>query len=149
MNILVTGANGQLGREMRIVAENSNDNYIFTDIVEIDGLSTVNLDITDIDAIRTIVKDCAINCIINCAAFTNVDAAENNETLAEVLNSEAPKNLAIVMKEVCGLLLHISTDYVFGGNTYNIPCQEDQKGTPTGVYGFSKLRGEENIISIG
>lgn len=149
MNILVTGANGQLGREMRIVAENSNDNYVFTDIVEVDGLSTVNLDITDIEAIRTIVKDCAINCIINCAAFTNVDAAENNETLAEVLNSEAPKNLAIAMKEVCGLLLHISTDYVFGGNTYNIPCQEDQKGTPTGVYGFSKLRGEENIISIG
>ena len=149
MNILVTGANGQLGNEMRIVAQGSADEYVFTDVVEVEGNHTVILDITDIEALRRIVRENAIGCIVNCAAYTNVDAAESNEALAEKLNAEAPRNLATVMKEVDGLLVHISTDYVFGGDPYNTPCREDQKGTPTGVYGMTKLHGEENIIATG
>lgn len=145
MNILVTGANGQLGNEMRIVAKESKDKYIFTDVVE--GQETTILDITDLSAIKSVVKANAIQVIVNCAAYTNVDAAESNQELAEKLNAEAPKNLAIAMKEVNGLLIHISTDYVFGGDPYNTPCKEDQKGTPTGVYGLTKLHGEQGIIA--
>lgn len=147
MNILVTGANGQLGNEMRIVSKDSKDNYIFTDVVEVEGQETVNLDITNLDAIRKMVSENDVNVIVNCAAYTNVDAAESNEALAENLNADAPKNLAIAMKEVDGLLIHISTDYVFGADPYNTPCKEDQKGTPTGVYGKTKLHGEQGIIS--
>jgi dTDP-4-dehydrorhamnose reductase len=147
MNILVTGANGQLGNEMRIVAKKTKDNYVFTDVVEVEGQETMILDITNLDALRSMVNEKDINVIVNCAAYTNVDAAESNEVLAEKLNAEAPKNLAIAMKEVNGLLVHISTDYVFGGNPYNTPCKEDQAGTPTGVYGKSKLHGEQGIIS--
>ena len=147
MNILVTGANGQLGNEMRIVSRESNDRYIFTDVVEVEGQETTILDITDLDAIRKMVSENDVKVIVNCAAYTNVDAAESNEALAEKLNAEAPKNLAIVMKEANGLLIHISTDYVFGGDPYNTPCKEDQKGTPTGVYGLTKLHGEQGIIA--
>jgi dTDP-4-dehydrorhamnose reductase len=152
MNILVTGANGQLGNEMRIVSKNTNDNYIFTDVNEVEGLETTYLDITDIDAIRKIVKDHAINAIVNCAAWTNVDACENDEklaALAEKLNADAPENLARVMKEVDGWLIQISTDYVFGKEPYNVPCGPDQQGTPTGVYGKTKLHGEQKIIATG
>lgn len=148
MNILVTGANGQLGNEMRIIAKHSIDAYIFTDVVALEGNPTTILDITDLDAIRQIVAERQINVIVNCAAYTNVDAAEINEVLAEKLNAEAPRNLAIVMKEVDGLLVHVSTDYVFGGDPYNTPCKENQQGTPTGVYGLTKLHGEENINII-
>ncbi len=146
MNILVTGANGQLGNEIRIVSKSSKDTYIFTDVNQVEGVDTIFLDITDLDGIRTMVKNNDVKCIINCAAYTNVDAAETNEDLAEKLNATAPKNLAIAMKEVDGLLVHISTDYVFGKEAYNTPCKEDQKGTPTGVYGLTKLHGEQNII---
>lgn len=149
MTILVTGANGQLGNEMRVVSKSSNNRYIFTDIVEIEGQETTLLDISDIDAIRGIVKDNDVRIIINCAAYTNVDAAENHQELAELLNAKAPENLAIVMKEVNGLLVHISTDYVFGGDPYNTPCKEEQKGTPTGVYGLTKLHGEQKIQDTG
>ena len=160
MNILVTGANGQLGNEMRIVAKNSSDKFIFTDVVDAAEESiamlkklagddikteTIHLDITNLDAVREAVKGFDVKAIVNCAAFTNVDAAESNSELAELLNAKAPENLAIAMKEVNGLLVHISTDYVFGGDPYNTPCKEDQKGTPTGVYGLTKLHGEENI----
>lgn len=147
MNILVTGANGQLGNEMRIVSKDSNDNYIFTDVVEVEGQETTILDITDLDAIRKMVSENDVKVIVNCAAYTNVDAAESNEALAEKLNADAPKNLAIAMKEANGLLVHISTDYVFGGDPYNTPCKEDQKGTPTGVYGNTKLHGEQGIVA--
>lgn len=147
MTILVTGANGQLGNEMRIVSKGSQDKYIFTDVVEVDGLETTNLDITKLDAVRSIVKENNVKVIVNCAAYTNVDAAESNEALAERLNAEAPKNLAIAIKEVGGLLVHISTDYVFGGDPYNTPCKEDQKGTPTGIYGKTKLHGEQGIVA--
>ena len=149
MNILVTGANGQLGNEMRIVSRNSSDKYIFTDVMDIEGVQTTHLDITDIEAIRTIVKDNDVKCIINCAAYTNVDKAESDEAFCRVLNAKAPENLAVVMAEVDGLLVHVSTDYVFGADPYNVPCKEDQKGTPTGVYGATKLLGEQKIIATG
>ena len=152
MNILVTGANGQLGNEMRIVTKGSSDKYIFTDVNQVEGLETTYLDITDIDAIRTIVADNDIKAIVNCAAWTNVDACENDEklaALAEKLNADAPKNLATAIKEVNGVLFHISTDYVFGQEPYNTPCNPSQKGTPTGVYGATKKHGEENILASG
>lgn len=145
MNILVTGANGQLGNEMQIVSMDSKDRYIFTDVC--DGYQ--KLDITDLASIRKMVKDNDINCIVNCAAWTNVDKAETAGEIVETLNATAPENLAIAMKEVNGLLVHISTDYVFGGDPYNTPCREDQKGTPTGVYGLTKLHGEEKIKAVG
>lgn len=163
MTILVTGANGQLGNEMRIVSKNSEDRYIFTDVVDASEESvallkklagediktgTQHLNITDIDAIRAVVKENDVNVIVNCAAYTNVDAAEDHQELAELLNAKAPENLAIAMKEVNGLLVHISTDYVFGGDPYNTPCKEDQKGTPTGVYGLTKLHGELAIQEV-
>lgn len=149
MNILVTGANGQLGNEMRIVSKQTEHRYIFTDVNEVEGLETTYLDITNCEAVREIVKKEQVDVIVNCAAYTNVDAAETNEALAELLNADAPENLAIAMKEVGGLLIQISTDYVFGQEPYNKPCREDQKGTPTGVYGLTKLHGEEKIIASG
>jgi len=149
MNILVTGANGQLGNEMRIVSKESADHYIFTDVVEVEGAETTMLDITNLEDIRNLVKAQDVQVIVNCAAYTNVDAAESNQELAEELNATAPQNLAIAMKEMGGLLVHISTDYVFGGDPYNTPCREDQKGTPTGIYGLTKLHGEQNIIQSG
>lgn len=166
MAILVTGANGQLGNEMRIVTKCSKDRYIFTDVCDEHPESikmlhklagddvdttTTKLDITNKDAIRKIVKEENVNVIVNCAAWTNVDGAEapNKYDLVELLNAKAPENLAVAMKEVGGLLVHISTDYVFGGDPYNTPCKEDQKGTPTGVYGLTKLHGEQNIQNIG
>ena len=149
MNILVTGANGQLGNEMRVVSRDSADKYIFTDVINVEGVETTLLDITDADAVRRIVSDNGVRCIVNCAAYTNVDKAESDEALCRKLNAEAPKLLAEAMKEVGGLLVQISTDYVFGGDPYNTPCREDQKGTPTGVYGQTKLDGEENIKAVG
>lgn len=149
MNILVTGANGQLGNETRLVARSSNDRYFFTDVNQAEGVETLYLDITDRDAIGKMVTDYRIDVIVNCAAYTNVDAAESNEALAEKLNAEAPENLAGAMKEVNGLLIQISTDYVFGKEPYNIPCNEEQQGTPTGVYGLTKLHGEQKVIATG
>ena len=166
MTILITGANGQLGNEMRIVTQGLKDKYIFTDVCDehpesLEMLhklvgdnadtSTTKLDITNLDSIRAMVKENDVKVIVNCAAWTNVDGAESPDKyeLVEKLNATAPENLAIAMKEVGGLLIHISTDYVFGGDPYNTPCKEDQKGTPTGVYGFTKLHGEQNIQAIG
>lgn len=145
MNILVTGAGGQLGNEMQLVAKESKDSFIFTDVCE----GYTHLDITSLEDIRKMVKENDIRCIINCAAWTNVDAAETAGDIVETLNATAPENLAKAMKEVDGLLVHVSTDYVFGGDPYNTPCKEDQKGTPTGVYGLTKLHGEEKIIATG
>lgn len=145
MTILVTGANGQLGNEMQIVAKQSTDRYIFTDVC--DGYE--KLDITDLETVRKAVKENGVKCIVNCAAWTNVDAAETAGDIVETLNATAPENLAIAMKEVNGLLVHVSTDYVFGGDPYNTPCKEDQKGTPTGVYGLTKLHGEQKIQTTG
>lgn len=149
MNILVTGANGQLGNEMRLISKEMTDHFIFTDVTEVEGLETTLLDITNLEAVKEVVKTHKVDCIVNCAAYTNVDKAETDVDFCRTLNAKAPQNLAIAMKEVGGLLIHVSTDYVFGGDPYNIPCREDQKGTPTGVYGLTKLEGEENIKAAG
>lgn len=150
MNILVTGANGQLGSEMRIVSRDTDkDTYIFSDINDVEGAETLHLDITDIQSIRKAVRENNIECIVNCAAYTNVDGAEDNIDLCRTLNADAPRNLAIAMKEVDGMLVHISTDYVFGADPYNTPCKEDQKGTPSGIYGLTKLEGEQAILESG
>lgn len=141
INILVTGANGQLGNALRAASEGSEDNYIFTDVAE--------LDITDAEAVNRAVAENDIMVIVNCAAFTDVDRAETNEELAELLNSKAVKNLADAAKANEATLIHISTDYVFGAEPYNTPCREDQKGTPTGVYGLTKLHGERQIAESG
>lgn len=151
MNVLVTGANGQLGLSLREWAQHSLDNYTFTDINQIEGHQTTYLDITDLNAVRQMVAENNIKAIVNCAAWTNVDGAEDatKYDLVESLNATAPENLAKAMKEVDGMLVHVSTDYVFGKEPYNIPCKEDQKGTPTGVYGATKLLGERKIIATG
>lgn len=149
MNILITGANGQLGNEMRLVSKASSHTFVFTDVVEAEGVETTLLDITDLEAVRSIVRERDVQCIVNCAAYTNVDKAESDEAFCRVLNADAPRNLAQVMKEAGGLLVHVSTDYVFGGDPYNTPCKEDQKGTPTGVYGRTKLEGEQHILATG
>lgn len=146
MNILVTGANGQLGNEMQLVSRQSEkDSYTFTDVCE----GYQKLDITNLDDIRKAVKNGNIQCIVNCAAWTNVDKAETAGPIVETLNATAPAYLAQAMKEVGGLLVHVSTDYVFGGDPYNTPCREDQQGTPTGVYGLTKLHGEQQIAASG
>lgn len=149
MNILVTGANGQLGNEMRLISKEMTDHFIFTDVTEVEGLETTLLDITNLEAVKEVVKTHKVDCIVNCAAYTNVDKAETDVDFCRTLNATAPQNLAIAMKEAGGLLIHVSTDYVFGGDPYNIPCREEQKGTPTGVYGLTKLEGEENIKAAG
>ena len=166
-NILVTGANGQLGNELRLVTQGctSGDQYFFTDVVDASSESIVmlrklggnnidtgtrKLDITNLSVIRQFVKDNQISIIVNCAAYTNVDSAEDNYDSAELLNAKAVENLATAMREVDGgLLIHISTDYVFGKEPYNSPCKEDQQGTPTGVYGLTKLHGEQAIQKVG
>lgn len=140
MNILVTGANGQLGNEMRCVSVSSSDRYIFTDVAE--------LDITDAVAVLAMVKHERINVIVNCAAYTNVDRAEDDEQTADLLNNQAVRNLAEAAKAVDAVLIHISTDYVFKGDG-NTPCREDQPTNPLGVYGRTKLAGEQSLIATG
>ena len=149
MNILVTGANGQLGNEMRIISKETGYDFLFTDVVEAEGVETTLLDITDAKAVENIIRKHQIDCIVNCAAYTNVDKAESDVDLCRKLNAIAPSILAEAMKKAGGLLVQVSTDYVFGGDPYNTPCREDQKGTPTGVYGLTKLEGEESIKAIG
>lgn len=152
MNILVTGANGQLGREMRLTAKESSHHYIFTDVAPAEGLETILLDITDRNAVEQMVSEEQVGAIVNCAAWTDMDACETDSVMAakaERINALAPAILAQAMRDVNGLLVHISTDYVFGLEPYNTPCNEEQKGTPTGVYGHSKLRGEMVIRNSG
>lgn len=164
MNILVTGANGQLGNELRIVTKGSADKYIFTDVVDASEESitmlkklagddictdTMHLDITDIEAVRQVIQEQEVQVVVNSAAYTNVDKAEENYEQAELLNAKAVENLAIAVKEVDGMLLHISTDYVFGGDPCNTPIKEEQQVAPTGVYGLTKLHGEEAIQRVG
>ncbi len=134
---------------MRIVSQGSSDRYIFTDVVEAEGLETTILDMTDCEAVNRIVDEENIDFIVNCAAYTNVDKAESDIELCRRLNAEAPQILAEAMHRRGGCLIHISTDYVFGGDPYNTPCREEQQGTPTGVYGQTKLEGEQAIIQSG
>ena len=141
MNILITGANGQLGNCMRNVAKDSKDNYIFTDVAE--------LDITDAEAVTKAVKDNDIKVIVNCAAYTNVEKAETDRDFAELLNAKAVRNLADAVKANDGTLIHVSTDYVFGGSLGNTPRNEEEPVNPTGVYGETKLHGERQIAESG
>ena len=142
--ILVTGADGQLGREMQIVSRSSRNRFIFTDIAG----EHERLDITDPQAIADIVRENHVNVIVNCAAYTNVDKAETDPETANLLNNIAAGNLADAMKAVNGTLIHISTDYVFQGDM-NIPCREDWPTEPLGVYGKTKLAGEKSIEATG
>lgn len=141
MKILVTGADGQLGMSIRRIAPESGHAFVFTDVKE--------LDITDPAAVQAMVTAEKPDAIVNCAAYTNVDAAEDNPELAELLNATAVGNLAAAAREADALMVHISTDYVFGGDPYNTPCTEDRKGTPTGVYGLTKLHGEQVLQASG
>ena len=143
MNILVTGVNGQLGSHIRLLSEGceSGNRYFYTDVED--------LDITRRDAVFNFVLTNGINVIVNCAAYTNVDKAEDEEECAELINATAVRHLADAMKVSGGTLIHISTDYVFGGNAYNKPCREDAKTNPTGAYGRTKLHGEEAIAEVG
>ena len=144
MNILVTGANGQLGHEMQRVAKDSKHNFVFTDVAE----GYERLDITNLEAVRQMVKERDIDIIVNCAAYTNVDKAESDFALADLLNNTAAGNLATAMKEAGGTLIHVSTDYVFQGDR-NTPCREDWPTNPLGVYGRTKLAGEKSIEASG
>lgn len=141
MNILVTGANGQLGNCIRNAAKDSKDNFIFTDVAE--------LDITNPEAVRKLVNENDVKVIINCAAYTNVDKAESDAEFAEILNAKAVRNLADAAKANDGTLVHISTDYVFGGSLGNTPRTESEPVNPTGVYGVTKLHGEQEIAESG
>lgn len=141
MNVLVTGSNGQLGSHLRLLGAESQHRYFFTDIDD--------LDITRRDAVLNFVLTNGINVVVNCAAYTNVDRAEDEESVAELVNSLAVRHLADSMKVSGGTLIHISTDYVFGGNGYNTPCNEDATLNPTGAYGRTKMHGEEAIAEVG
>ena len=141
MNILVTGANGQLGNEMRVVSKGSSDRYIFTDVEE--------LDITNRDAVANFVKENDIKVVVNCAGYTNVEKAEDEEKLAELINAQAVEYLALACRENHATLIHISTDYVFGGNEGNTPRKENEPVNPTGAYGRTKLHGEHAIWKVG
>ena len=140
MNILITGANGQLGNEMRRVSINSKNRYIFTDVAE--------LNITDKAAIRKMIDGEKISVVVNCAAYTNVDKAEDDETTADLLNNKAVRNIAEACKEFNATLVHISTDYVFQGDK-NTPRKEDEPTNPMGAYGRTKLAGEESVKHSG
>jgi len=150
MNILLTGCNGQLGRHIRLLTKDSRHRYFFTDVVaEVDDGEASELDITRRDAVMNFVLHNGINCIINCAAYTNVDKAEEEEDEADKVNNQAVGYLADAMKVQNGILVHISTDYVFGGNSHNKPCTEEATEGPTGAYGRTKLKGEKAILSSG
>lgn len=141
MNILVTGANGQLGNHMRLLGRDSRHHYVFTDVEE--------LDITNREAVNSCVLENKIDVVVNCAAYTNVDKAEDDEATADLINHLAVGYLADAVKQVNGLLVHISTDYVFGGNHNNTPCTEQETVNPTGAYGRTKLSGEKAVVASG
>ena len=140
MRVLITGANGQLGNEMRRLGAVSPNEYLFTDVAE--------LDITDKAAVAEFVKSNNVEIIVNCAAYTNVDRAEDDEATAELINATAVRNLAEAVKAVDGTLFHVSTDYVFGSEG-NTPRTEDMPTNPLGVYGKTKLHGEQAIAEVG
>lgn len=140
MRILVTGANGQLGNEMRRLGAVSPNEYIFTDVAE--------LDITNKDAVMAFVEEQNVDVIVNCAAYTNVDKAEDDEVTAELINATAVRNLAEAAKATDGTLFHVSTDYVFGAEG-NTPRSEDMPLNPLGAYGRTKLHGEQAIAEVG
>lgn len=139
MNILVTGCNGQLGNEIQLLAKNcTKHKFIFTDINE--------LDICNEDAINQMVEKKCIDCIINCAAYTAVDKAETNQEICTKLNADAPGYLAKAINKKGGQIIHVSTDYVYGGSI-NVPYSEEWVTSPESIYGKTKLKGEKNVIN--
>lgn len=140
LKILVTGANGQLGREMQRLGAISPNHYLFTDVAE--------LDITDREAVMRRVADEQVDLIVNCAAYTQVDRAEEEPEMARRINRDAVENLALAAKEQGAALIHVSTDYVFGGEG-NIPRTEEMTVNPLGVYGETKWEGEEAVRATG
>lgn len=149
MNILVTGANGQLGRELRRSSKGSAHHFIFSDVSELPGQETVYLDITNKDALRLIAQSEKIDVFINCAAYTAVDRAEADVQMADLLNHYAAQNLAEVASETKALLIHISTDYIFCGTKHSTPYKECDLAEPCNVYGSTKLAGERSITRSG
>lgn len=140
LNILITGANGQLGRELRRLGGISPNNYISTDVAE--------LDITDADAVLRAVERDRIDVIVNCAAYTNVERAEEDEATADLLNHRAAGNLAAAAKATGATLFHVSTDYVFDGASC-LPYTEEMPTSPQSAYGRTKLAGEQAVIGSG
>ncbi len=148
MNVLVTGANGQLGLELRNLATHSDNRYIFSDISMLPDVETINLDVTDLDSIRIVTESENVDVVVNCAAYTNVDKAEDDCATAELLNSIAVDNLAQVCRERNAVMIHVSTDYVFGGKL-NEPIVEEVNPCPLGAYGATKLAGEKKLQNSG
>jgi dTDP-4-dehydrorhamnose reductase len=148
MNILVTGANGQLGTEIRNASAGNAHRFIFTDVSQVPGVETVYLDITNIDAVRIICASEDIDVIVNCAAYTDVEKAEGDIGFADLLNHTAAANLAAVACERKATLVHISTDYVFDGEG-NVPYRETDSPAPLGAYGITKFAGERSIMNSG
>ena len=151
MNILVTGANGQLGKciqdQVKLLREKNND-YIYTDVIGDAGDGTEYLDLLDEEGVKEFVKSRSINVIINCAAYTNVDKAETDYEMAEAVNAKAPKYLAEAALSVGAKLIHISTDYVFNGQTF-LAYTEERMTLPMTAYGKTKRMGEEVIEQSG
>lgn len=148
LNILVTGANGQLGMEIRRLSARSSHHYVFTDVSAPRGLETVYLDITNCEAVRLICRSERIGVIVNCAGYTDVEKAEDDKAMADLLNHQAARILAETARELGITLIHISTDYVFQGDRSQ-PLREDWPAAPLGVYGATKLQGEQEIIRSG
>ncbi|MBQ2108611.1 MAG: dTDP-4-dehydrorhamnose reductase [Bacteroidales bacterium] len=148
MVILVTGANGQLGTELRNVSKGSGDRYIFSDVSQVPGSDTLFFDITNQGALKIVCESESVDVIVNCAAYTNVEKAEEDPQMADLLNHKAPANLAAVAAETGALLIHISTDYIFNGEK-SVPYAEDDAPDPLGVYGVTKLAGEDAIKNSG
>ena len=148
MNILVTGANGQLGTALREASRGSSDRWIFTDVTQFPGVETVSLDITDPTALQIVCDSEQVDVLVNCAAYTAVDKAEDDHAMADLLNRQAAANLAAVAMSRDATLIHISTDYVFRGDK-SFPYGEEDAPDPTGVYGSTKLAGERAVIASG
>ena len=148
MNILVTGANGQLGTALRAVSRASADRWIFTDVIQAPGVETVYLDATDEAAVRIVCESEKIGVIVNCAAYTDVDRAEEDQMTADLLNRQAAACLAGAARASDAFLIHISTDYVFRGDR-PVPYTEESEPDPTGVYGATNLAGERAVRDSG
>ena len=144
MKILVTGAMGQLGREISKLADSTEHTYIYTDVRAHEGVA--ELDVTDAEAVNAAVQ--GVDVIVNCAAYTDVNKAESDAEAAHKVNALAPAVLAEAAKAAGAMLIHVSTDYVFDGQA-NVPYTEDAARNPLGVYGCTKMEGEDAIVKSG